>query len=334
MDATSCFISYSWDSESHKNWVLRFAEELQKNGVYVHLDQWDIKFGMDLPRYMEERVRESHFVLLICSPTFAQKANSGKGGVGYEKAIVTGEIFTGAPRETKFIPILRSGKPIDAIPSYLKSKVFVDMRNDAEFVERTKEVVRHIHDIPMITRPPLGLKPERLTATESAAAKDPKKVKPKKPFDMEEFKALRDFAYGSEGLNLDARDATKWAEARMNDGQPFDMIQFRKLRDYAYSSEGLNLDPNGAVKWAEARMNDAHTFDLEHFKELRNYAYGSEGLNLEAQDAVTWAEARLNDIKSFDMQKFVRLRNYAYSSEGLDLDPKASVEWALSKLEE
>ena len=80
-----CFISYSWDSESHKDWVRFFAEQLQKNGVFVYLDQWDIALGDDLPHYMETSIRDSDFVLLVCSPSFAQKANSGKGGVGYEQ---------------------------------------------------------------------------------------------------------------------------------------------------------------------------------------------------------------------------------------------------------
>jgi hypothetical protein len=41
--------------------------------------------GADLSQFMESRIRESRFVLLVCTPVFASKANSGVGGVGYEK---------------------------------------------------------------------------------------------------------------------------------------------------------------------------------------------------------------------------------------------------------
>ena len=64
---------------------------------------------MDLTRFMERSIRESAFVLLVCTPKFARKADAGVGGVGYEKAIVTGEIFAGEQQETKFVPLLRQG---------------------------------------------------------------------------------------------------------------------------------------------------------------------------------------------------------------------------------
>lgn len=91
-DSPKLFISYSWDSENHKAWVRKLAIDLQKNGVHVYLDQWDAHLGRDLPNYMETCVRECNHVLLICTPKFQEKANSGKRGVGYEKNIVTGEI--------------------------------------------------------------------------------------------------------------------------------------------------------------------------------------------------------------------------------------------------
>ncbi len=41
------FISYSWTSEEHKDWVLRMAERLVGDGVDVVLDRWDFKEGHD-----------------------------------------------------------------------------------------------------------------------------------------------------------------------------------------------------------------------------------------------------------------------------------------------
>jgi len=40
------FISYSWDSDEHKAWVLQLATRLVNNGVDVTLDRWDIHLGV------------------------------------------------------------------------------------------------------------------------------------------------------------------------------------------------------------------------------------------------------------------------------------------------
>jgi len=39
------FVSYSHDSQPHKDWVLQLATRLVKNGVDVILDQWDLKLA-------------------------------------------------------------------------------------------------------------------------------------------------------------------------------------------------------------------------------------------------------------------------------------------------
>ncbi|MGA2403996.1 MAG: toll/interleukin-1 receptor domain-containing protein [Syntrophobacteraceae bacterium] len=154
-----CFISYSWDSDTHKQWVRKLGEELRRNAVDVALDQWDLRLGMDLLAFMETSIRESNFVLLVCTPAFAVKANTASGGVGYEKGVVSGEIFNKVASEKKFIPILRYGDPGNALPSYLQSKLYVDFRNDADFPAKLEELLRHIYDSPAISKPSLGSTP-------------------------------------------------------------------------------------------------------------------------------------------------------------------------------
>jgi hypothetical protein len=85
---------------------------------------------------MAKSVKESELVLLVCTPNFAQKADAGGGGVGYETAIVTGEIYTDEARENKFVPLLREGSAKESLPSYLKSRLFVDFRENASFENR------------------------------------------------------------------------------------------------------------------------------------------------------------------------------------------------------
>ncbi|MBN1133452.1 MAG: toll/interleukin-1 receptor domain-containing protein [Methanosarcinaceae archaeon] len=159
MENPTCFISYSWDNDEHKDWVRALATKLQNKGIETKLDQWDCHLGTDLTKYMETCVRESDFVLLICTPEFCQKANTGQGGVGYEKNIVTGEIFEGISSSKKFVPILRKGRLMDSLPSYLKSKMFIDFTIDKMFDSKIEELIRHLHHSPKYERPPLGQKP-------------------------------------------------------------------------------------------------------------------------------------------------------------------------------
>lgn len=159
MKNPTCFISYSWDDDEHKDWVRSLAKKLQHKGIETKLDQWDCHPGMDLTKYMETCVRESDFVLLICTPKFCQKANTSQGGVGYEKNIVTGEIFEGISSSKKFVPVLRKGSLMESLPSYLRSRIYIDFRNNNAFDSNIDELIRHLHHSPKYKRPPLGQKP-------------------------------------------------------------------------------------------------------------------------------------------------------------------------------
>jgi len=167
MTIPKCFISYSWDSNSHKKWVRYLAEKIRESGVEVILDQWHLQLGSDLTRFMEEAIRDSDCILLICTPNFAKKSNAGIGGVGYEKTIVTGEIFQGINQPEKFVPILRLGTADESLPSYLKSKVFANFTDDRLFNENFLELLRHIHKSPAYSPPPIGPKPISFLSNEN-----------------------------------------------------------------------------------------------------------------------------------------------------------------------
>ena len=109
---------------------------------------------------METSIRESEYVLLICTSSFAEKANAGEGGVGYETTIVTGEIYEKIASPRKFVPVLRKGNKTESLPSYLKSKALIDFRDDDKFDEKLEELLRHLNQSPKYDKPPLGPKPD------------------------------------------------------------------------------------------------------------------------------------------------------------------------------
>ena len=101
------FISYSWDSDSHKEKVKDFALQLRANGINVIYDG-DLQLGKRLPHFMEDSISTSDFVLFICTHKYKERADRRKAGVGYENQIITSELFKTC-NEEKFIPVLFSG---------------------------------------------------------------------------------------------------------------------------------------------------------------------------------------------------------------------------------
>ena len=249
MAAPKCFISYSWDNDGHRAWVRRLADELQRNGVKTCLDQWDTHLGMDVTNYMETCIRESDFVLLVCTPILAQKANAGIGGVGYEKGVVTGEIFADAASPKKFVPVLRKGDLRDSLPSYLQSRMYIDFRDDTMFDSSIKDLLRHLHQSPEYTRPPLGPMPDLHTRSVEHSTVI---AQPAEKFQLSTFKQVYEFANGFPlGLNKTSREAEEFAKKWMEKHADKDFQVFKQAYEFANGFPlGLNKTSREAVEFA------------------------------------------------------------------------------------
>lgn len=167
----TCFISYSHDSDEHKDWVRGLAEQLQGSGIKTRLDQWDLRFGMNITQYMEENIANADYVLMVCTPGYANRANGAQGGVGWEKQIITGEMYYQISSETKFIPILRHNDQNVAIPRFLRGKYYADF-STGDTTLNFEGLLRHLYDSPQYVRPPLGDVPT-FTGTIPTASSSP-----------------------------------------------------------------------------------------------------------------------------------------------------------------
>lgn len=125
------FISYAWESEEHRAWVKALADRLLADGIEAIVDQYDLELGDRLPQFMEQSVRSSDYVLIVCTPAYKQKADARIGGVGYEGHIISGELFSGH-NERKFIPIIKEGGVEESLPTFLKGKLAVDLGDGVE----------------------------------------------------------------------------------------------------------------------------------------------------------------------------------------------------------
>jgi hypothetical protein len=138
------FISYSWDSEEHKEWVQSFAARLRQDGVDVVLDEWHLDLGENRFHFMERSVVSAEFILLVCTPQYAEKANDREGGVGYESNIITSQIAERTDKK-KFIPLLRTGNWKSALPVWLKHIVGCNLTANPYSEQEYKRLLRSLH---------------------------------------------------------------------------------------------------------------------------------------------------------------------------------------------
>ncbi|HCE2339433.1 TPA: toll/interleukin-1 receptor domain-containing protein [Vibrio parahaemolyticus] len=168
------FLSYSHDSAEHKQWVLDLATRLVNSGIDARLDAWSVGGGTDLPHFMETQLAEVDRVIMVCTENYVEKANQGTGGVGYEKMIVTSSLMSSID-DKKIIPIIRQ-KVSKEVPTFLKSKLYIDFSNDSDFEAVIDELMREIHGSPLYKKPELGNNPYQTSQSKPAESQTDKKL--------------------------------------------------------------------------------------------------------------------------------------------------------------
>ena len=163
MDIPKAFISYSWDDDAHKKWVADLATKLREDGIDVTLDQWHAVPGDQLTQFMEKEIRENNYVLIVCTPNYRVKSDERKGGVGYEGDIMTAEVLTNR-KHRKFIPILARDTWDSSAPSWLKSKVYVDLSSEQKYAKNYSDLTATLHGTrpaaPPLRKRPLSIRPK------------------------------------------------------------------------------------------------------------------------------------------------------------------------------
>jgi hypothetical protein len=80
-------------------------------------------------------VAKADRVLTICTEAYVRKADDGKGGVGYEAMVVTGELVRDLGKN-KFIPVVRQANPPAVRPRCVSTRLYVDFSEGADPEER------------------------------------------------------------------------------------------------------------------------------------------------------------------------------------------------------
>ena len=153
------FVSYSWDNDTHKDWVFQLCQDLRDRGVDAIIDQ-AMRKGKDLLDFMEKGIGNAHRVLVVGTPNYKRKSEEEKGGVKYEQNIIKASILHGIGSD-RYITILREGDGFEeSFPNVISTKGGYDMRNDGDYQEHLTALVHEIYDKPVVVLNPIGAVPE------------------------------------------------------------------------------------------------------------------------------------------------------------------------------
>lgn len=129
------FISYSHESEAHRQWVLELSKRLCLDGFETVIDcQVQGVPAQGWSRWTENQIDWAEFVLVVCTETYRQPPRAeevpglGNGG-DWEGAVISEELYEEKSRATKFVSVLRARgddkyipRTLQACPSYFPSE--------------------------------------------------------------------------------------------------------------------------------------------------------------------------------------------------------------------
>lgn len=137
------FVSYSWESQWHREKIKQFVQMLKAAGICVVWDQENLSLGERLARFMLKSINTCDYVLFACTPEYKRKADGNDGGVGFENVIITEDVYI-QKNEKKFIPVKFSGTWAESLPQWAIGKNGVDLSNAPDIALNMQKLIRTI----------------------------------------------------------------------------------------------------------------------------------------------------------------------------------------------
>ena len=123
------FISYSHDSVEHIEAVLALSNRLRSEGVDCVLDQYEEAPVEGWPRWMDNKIRDAKYVLLICTEAYYRRVMGeeveGAGlGVRWEGNLIYQHFYNAGSLNTRFIPVVLTRACAGHIPAPLQGTTY------------------------------------------------------------------------------------------------------------------------------------------------------------------------------------------------------------------
>lgn len=152
------FISYSHDSQEHKDRVLKLATRLREDGgIDCTIDQYEESPPEGWQRWMLNQVDIADFVLIACTEQYDRRFRGheefGKGkGATWEGAIIIQELYDAQGQNSKFIPITFTSGDSSFISSPLRSATSYRLNTSDGY----ELLYRRLTNQPKTPKPALG----------------------------------------------------------------------------------------------------------------------------------------------------------------------------------
>jgi len=136
--APTVLISYSQDSEAHRERVLEFAQWLRRNGIDCILDRF--VRPVDWALWMENAVRECDWIIVVATETYLNRARGneepGRGlGAIWEYGAIRQGLYESQRLSDRTIPAAFGPADLTFIPDALRTAQRYDLESDASRTE-------------------------------------------------------------------------------------------------------------------------------------------------------------------------------------------------------
>lgn len=130
------FISYSHDSKEHQDRVLALANKLRSEGIDCAIDQYEDSPPEGWPKWMDRGVRNSDFVLVVCTETYYNRVmgiDSNGNGIKWESTLIYQHLYNAGANNTKFIPVIFGDGEFKNIPEPLQGSTFYEIDKEDSY---------------------------------------------------------------------------------------------------------------------------------------------------------------------------------------------------------
>ncbi|NOU47677.1 MAG: toll/interleukin-1 receptor domain-containing protein [Bacteroidales bacterium] len=155
------FISYSYDSKEHEEWVKNFTDKLRTEfGIDATIDKYQLKKTSNLNQIMVDGFEQSDYVIIVATRNYAKKAQIFESGVAFETKLAT-IINRDIDLKNKLIFIKRevSSKFNETLPFQFKDSYLLDFSDDIISENKYKELYYKIYGKDYYLEPELGPNP-------------------------------------------------------------------------------------------------------------------------------------------------------------------------------
>jgi len=140
MSEVTVFISYSHDSDAHRERVLGLSERLRADGIATILDRYVEKGSPPegWPRWMMNGLNTATHVVCVCTEDYrrrflGQEVPAKGKGVDWEGALVTQALYDARSRTNKFVAVLFDRADEPHVPEPLRGQTHYLLDSKASY---------------------------------------------------------------------------------------------------------------------------------------------------------------------------------------------------------